>query len=229
MKIIYLLFIACTYLFFSSCREQKKDIKTTIKVIPIKIRDGLWWRESGVYVRAFEYSFTLCEYEKKMKRHKISMANLDFFLKNNLISKITYKHTQGYEIGTPVEIDYKKKYKNQNEVWNDSINIVYYQINDLGSKENSKKIGKLYQFANTYTDALGGGSIYLSDTTDIYGWFIVETPVELKSPSYFSKPVLKNLKITSLDKRAENICGEYEKISHNTDRFVKDEEVNKNK
>lgn len=224
-RVIYFVLLLC----FLACQNSKKEDKLQ-KVVPesserldslkYTLQHETWANDVGLY---FSYNslayINLCEYQRFTKAVRLSEEQVSFFLSNNLIPSEEYDCDYRGKCDILKKIDYSRKR------WVDSTNIVYYEITDISSPyKKTKTIGKLYKFYE-YGGGLGGGNIYLSDTTDRYGWFIIQTPIHLKPPAHFTKPVLKNLKITSSDKKAKSLCGEYDKLTDYPYRIIKDEEV----
>jgi hypothetical protein len=224
-RVVYFVLLLC----FVACQNSKKEDKVQ-KIVPesserldslkYTLQDQNWANDVGLYFSYNSSAFiNICEYQRLTKAIKPSDEQINFFLTNNLIPSEEYSCDYSGKCDILKKIDYSRK------MWVDSSNVVYYEIVDVSSSyKRTKTIGKLYKFYE-YGGSLGGGNIYLSDTTNKYGWFIIQTPIHLKPPTHFTKPVLEKLKITSLNKKAESLCGEYDKLANYPYRIIKDEEV----
>ena len=224
-RVMYYILSLC----FFACQNSKKENEPK-KVLPesserldslkYTLQHENWSNDVGLYFSYNSSAFiNLCEYQRFTKAIRPSDEQISFFLANDLIPSEEYDCDFKGKCDILTKIDYSQ------EGWPDSTTVVYYEITDVSSSyKRTKTTGKLYRFY-VYGGALGGGNIYLSDTTDRYGWFIIQTPIHLKPPAHFTKPVLKNLKITSYDKKAKSLCGEYDKLTDYPYRIIKDEEV----
>lgn len=212
-KIGIILSIFCL-LFSCTCeKEQKKEILLTyLKDYQMRTLDGI----NGLHKKN-GFFLMLCDYQKMRTSFlDLPKSQIDTLLKHNVIPSYFYDRTQGDEIGTLRKLEY-------NAV-KDLVEVLYYEITDL--EDMRKTVGKLYKFQTRfYTACINGGNLYISDTTSRYGCFIMETPPFLYPPSYFSKPVPKNIQVTSFDEKAKELQGEYIHISHDPYRIIKDEEV----
>jgi len=89
--------------------------------------------------------------------------------------------------------------------------------------ESTKVAGKLYWIGSGSLF----GSVFISDTTEQYDWFMVLFPVITKPESRQNYPdsICQYLRIKSIHPKAQRICGSYKNLSLNPYHFIKDEEV----
>jgi len=97
----------------------------------------------------------------------------------------------------------------------------YYEITDARDWQGSKVSGKLYQIG--YSRMIPTGGVYISDTTEEYGWFVVL--FSHKYPNQHKPELILDTQIKSTHPKAQELCGNYERLSWNPYRLNRDEEV----
>lgn len=102
----------------------------------------------------------------------------------------------------------------------------YYEILDTHQWPPIKTVGKLHEIGGS---AMGG--IFLSDTTEQYGWFVVLSRAGIKGhPKFKTYPdsVITYTRIKSTHPKAKILCGNYERLSQIPYRIITHEEVEGN-
>ncbi len=121
----------------------------------------------------------------------LSHKNIDFLLSHQVLP--IYVFSTSYK---------SKVYYNYQENMN-LYSAVQYEIIDNPKKKVIVN-GFLYCVGQFFEK-----KVYVSDTTDILGWFTVDIPLRIKPPST-AQPYRKGIYIASLDSKAKKICGEYD-------------------
>ncbi|KOY84910.1 hypothetical protein AD998_00960 [bacterium 336/3] len=207
---VFLVFLACTH------EEDTKISHNHIKIIvqdssKYHIKKGAF-NPSGMY-EGERFILNLCFYSRNIDYPKLSIekTHIDSLTKKGIIPK---------EDSNGNLIEYNLNKKNRQ--------VVYYEITDKKSWQKHKTIGRLYSIGTQEKNAIGGGDIYISDTTSKFGWFVVQTHPVFMPSGYIPKKTLKSLKITSTEHKANELChSEYSKISNSVYRIILDEEVKK--
>lgn len=155
--------------------------------------------------------------------------------KSDLIFKIQQPNLLNTFILQNIELDICSKSLRKDTIRTLS-HKYFYEIIDLRWSENKdnpdnkgksaerpKIFGKLYLFDNYCGCCFDGGGLFMSDTTEKYGWFVIKNSGLIKGSTHINL----DTKIFSMDKKAKSICGKYEKISEYAYRTLSDEEVEK--
>jgi len=201
-----------------SCQEGQVEKETTDTLsIQSKYSRGTdyqsnWWN-SGFFAKENKDFYgkstvflNICQYDGMMSvKHGLSKKELDSLMTRFNIHYLYYKL-------------YPRKswYK------------TYYEIMNTSGWKSTKVAGKLYWLGAGVSPYAGG--VFISDTTEQYGWFMVLLPVTTEySNSYQSYPdsVVKYTRIKSNHPKAQELCGNYERLSWNPYRLIRDEEVAK--
>lgn len=203
-------------LFFSySCSEKEK----------MNISDNLdstryyldFWGKSGLYYNV-SYFVNLCSYSSMetaygnsyLQKNPLSFEALKQLKKTNLLDTLALDY-QGHK----VKIEYNLL---------DSIPRVYYEIVDTYLRNKPRKLGKLYLIYENESIENNGKSIFVSDTTLEYGFFIMETCISssLNKHHNMNFPTEMSVKI----KGNKTLQGSYKQVSPTPYRLISDEEVN---
>jgi len=218
--ILYILFIGLI-----SCQTKEKETEPYNEFSKSKYRSfsqdiewnsGFFFKKGYPYIGSDETAFFLniCEYIDSFEIPLVSEQEIDFLKKKLYISDM-------YTI-TPITEKYTNYYK------------AYYEITSTRDWHNTKITGKLYLLGHSSLLPGRGGAVFMSDTTEQYGWFIVLCPIaggvagEGEShPKYQHHPdsLIYYTRIKSLHPKAQELCGNYERLSWNPYRLIKDEEV----
>jgi len=205
--IIFLIFISCQA---EQIEEEKVNISSSDLDYPSRRRSADW--QSGFFLKREQkalhskkpaFFLNICEYDKPMWIPTTLSGKEAYFLEKNLnISQY--------------QLYYGKKVK---EVI--YLNKIYYEITDARDWQGSKVSGKLYRIG--YSRMIPTGGVYISDTTEKYGWFVVLFPH--KYPSQHEPELILDTQIKSMHPKAQELCGNYERLSWNPYRLIRDEEV----
>jgi hypothetical protein len=185
---------------------------------------GIWSNAIGIFTDdAQTKMITIYNYKmRNLEKKKISISKIAL---NTLIEKeVIPKFYYGYQKSEI--INYEQQISNGNFEGN-----YFYEIIDLRKFGKPKIVGRLYHLA-IYCNAFSRPSLFISDTTKKNGWFTFREIPFIKDESFYSKEMLTltekdfgKFEITTLDKRAKWITGEYKKISTKPYRIIAEEEV----
>ena len=222
-NLLTILFVAS---FSLSCKHEVKEHKfadnNSIDSLLYSTETSDWSGLSGMYASGHTI-ISFCEYDRLVATPYLSDSSLSLFIKNGMIPEYDLKIVPGYQ--TPDKFIPAKKI-NYSKSKTKETPVIYYEITTAPYRNPyhklEKTIGKLYCFYAYH------GNSYISDTTEKYGSFIVRTPAFIKPPAY-ALDAPNKLRITSLDKKSQDLCSEYEKCSQIPYRLIRDEEVNKPK
>jgi len=162
--------------------------------------------DSSTYLGKSNFFLNICEYNEEGKSIELSRHKMDILREKLYIS-------DRYGLINNARSRDGTKYK------------TYYEITDTRDWQSSKTNGKLYRIG--VSRLMLGGSVFISDTTEKYGWFVVLFPVITKPESRQNYPdsICQYLRIKSIHPKAQRICGSYKNLSLNPYHFIKDEEV----
>ncbi len=206
-------------LFFISCNTVKKDTeKSRIVVDSANYVVDCDPGASGLYssyIHENNYLFNLCIYENEdfLKKIKSPFSQKKITDKLKMDTLIPLKITQFDDI--ILDVIYKDI---------DSIPRVYYEFTDMESWDKKKTVGQLYLLYENRQAGNEGRRIFISDTTDKYGVFILETPINRTMTKVPNPKLPQNEGITIL-----RIDGDRKRRSINkireVNRIILDEEI----
>jgi len=197
-------------------KQKEKEIpnKKTVSTYPSssKGNSGFFVKQGSDVYSNNRIFLNICEYDKRINVPLLPKNELEYLEESLYISAL-----------------YKLYHKTQD--LNDNIAyLTYYEITNTSDWQSNKVSGKLYWLGRSKLGPLGNGSVYMSDTTEKYGWFIVLLPIEdeyrIDSKAY-PDSLIKYVRIKSKHPKAEELYGNYERLSKNPYRLIRDEEVAK--
>lgn len=184
--------------------------------IPDSIYYGLLTTPSGFYKNEGNkgsFVLNICGYrERTIEGLRLSPEAVDSILLPYSLSEYKFRK--------------KCTVRNQKGKIANKIHRVYYEIADLENGNEEKIVGKLYQFGSSgcMNKYINGGEVYISDTTALYGWFIITVPMSLGWGKH-TRTVQSKLQVKSKNLKAQKICGSYNQTSFEPYRIIRDEEV----
>ena len=217
------------FLFLISCDTKRKN-NSDKKIVNI-LDSTSYLLEIGNYSVSGTYKHTykevntnviqidICHYKGENNQTILSKKIIDSLIASQvLFSKNAYGDSMYYY--------YNEQSKKKNRIRQ----RFYYQI--WHKSDNIKISGKLYKIGDwrmkNITPSKNGGEIFISDTTQQYGWFVFQTPSY--DTIHYGRGkfnLLEKPLITSTHPKAKVLYGYYDKISNIPHRLIRDEEVNK--
>jgi len=210
-------FIFTIFLIFISCQaeqmeEEKVNTSSSDLDYPSRRRSADW--QSGFFLKR--------EQKALHSKKPAFFLNICEYKTLELIPTLSGKEANLLEKSPNIPKQYglyhREKSKNVQMIVKPKI---YYEITDARDWQGSKVSGKLYWIG--YSKMIPTGGVYISDTTEEYGWFVVLFPH--KYPSQHEPELILDTQIKSMHPKAQELCGNYERLSWNPYRLIRDEEV----